>query len=97
MTKFVFVFMILATSALAHDQWWNGKEVDPWTKRVCCGTNDVFLLSKEQVKSVPGGMKLMDTGETIPNHRIQPSPDGLFWAFRWGKETQCFFAPVQSM
>lgn len=84
-----------AGPALAHDKWWNGKEVDPITKLYCCGDNDVLHLTREQVKIVKDGYQLVDTGEFIPYSRAQPSVDGEYWVFRWGypKKTQCFFAP----
>jgi hypothetical protein len=80
-------------SARAHDAWWNGKEVDPSTRRYCCGENDVKHLTREEVRVTTGGYRLEDTGETVPFRRVQPSPDGEFWVFRWGGQTQCFFAP----
>ena len=89
----------LAAPAAAHDKWWNGREVDPTTKRYCCGDNDIKHLAKEQVKLVPGGYQLADTGEFVAAERTQPSIDGEYWVFRWGNpvQVQCFFAPVQSM
>ena len=92
---FVLGVMIYAIPAAAHDKWWNGREVDPDTKRYCCGDNDVTHLTREQVKSVPGGFQLSDTGEFVPDSRVQPSVDGEYWVFRWGSpmRTQCFFAP----
>ena len=92
-------FIVIATPAAAHDRWWNGKEVDPATKRYCCGDNDVTHLTREDVKVVPGGYRLADTGEVVGQSRAQPSPDGEYWVFRWGspKQTQCFFAPIQNM
>lgn len=83
--------------ALAHDKWWNGREIDPATRRYCCGDNDVKHLDKEQVHITAQGYKLDDTGETVPFGRAQPSVDGEYWVFRWGspeKQTQCFFAPT---
>jgi hypothetical protein len=102
MSRTAIAIILLALASLsparAHDAWWNGKEVDPATKRMCCGDNDVKHLTREQVKAVPGGYLLQDTGEIIPEARAQPSPDGEYWVFRWGSpiQTQCFFAPVQS-
>ena len=87
--------LCLTVPALAHEKWWDGKEVDPETKRYCCGDNDIKHLTREQVKVVPGGYRLADTGEIVPHERTQPSPDGEYWVFRWGSpvQTQCFFAP----
>ena len=95
----VLFLLALAAPAAAHEKWWNGKEVDPATKRYCCGDNDIKHLTREQVKVTPEGFQLGDTGEIVPHARTQPSPDGEFWVFRWGSpvQTQCFFAPVQSM
>ncbi len=100
------IFQILSSSALllagalanpasAHERWWDGKEVDPITKRVCCGDNDITHLEKTQVRVVPGGYELLDTGELVTFDHAQPSVDGEFWVFRWGKPklVQCFFAP----
>ena len=94
----LFAFIALAnTAAAAHDKWWNGKEVDPATKRYCCGDNDIKHLTREEVKIVPGGYQLFDTGEIVTQDHAQPSPDGEYWVFRWGDpvRTQCFFAPLQ--
>ena len=94
----LFAFIALAsTAAAAHDKWWTGKEVDPSTKRYCCGDNDIKHLTREEVKIVPGGYQLFDTGEVVTQDHAQPSPDGEYWVFRWGDpvRTQCFFAPVQ--
>ena len=95
----VIALLALATPAAAHDKWWNGRDVDPATKRYCCGDNDIKHLTREEVKVVPGGYQLGDTGEFVPQARTQPSVDGEYWVFRWGSplQTQCFFAPVQSM
>ncbi len=96
---FLFLLLAFAAPASAHDKWWNGKEVDPATKRYCCGDNDAKHLTREEVKIVPGGYQLGDTGEVVPQNRTQPSVDGEFWVFRWGDpiRTQCFFAPIQNM
>jgi hypothetical protein len=85
-----------STSALAHEKWWDGKEVDPVTKRYCCGDNDIKHLEPSEVHVRPDGYKLDDSGETVPYAQAQPSPDGEYWVFRWGNpvRTQCFFAPV---
>ncbi len=85
-----------AARAQAHEKWWNGTEVDPATKRMCCGDNDIKHLTREEVRITREGYLLHDTGETIPFARVQPSPDGEFWVFRWGSPVvaQCFFAPV---
>ena len=95
----VLALLALATPASAHDKWWSGREVDPATQRYCCGDNDIKHLTKEEVKLVPGGYRLGDTGEFVPETRTQPSVDGEYWVFRWGNpvQTQCFFAPIQSM
>ena len=89
----------LAVPVSAHDNWWNGNEVDPSTKRECCGDNDVQHLTRDQVKIKPGGYEIAETGEFVPASRTQPSVDGEYWVFRWGNpmQVQCFFAPVQSM
>lgn len=82
--------------ARAHDAWWNGREVDPITKKACCGDNDAKHLDRNEITIVKDGYRLADTGEVVPFAKAQPSPDGEFWVFRWGSpvETQCFFAPV---
>ena len=73
----LFAFIALAsTAAAAHDKWWNGKEVDPSTKRYCCGDNDIKHLTREEVKIVPGGYQLFDTGEVVTQDHAQPSPLG---------------------
>jgi hypothetical protein len=93
---FVGLFCLAAGPAAAHNHWWNGKEVDPVTKRVCCGDNDAKHLDKSEVQVVKGGYRLLDTGEFVPFAHAQPSVDGEYWVFRWGnpRKTQCFFAPA---
>jgi hypothetical protein len=86
----------IGPSVLAHEFWANGAEVDPWTKRVCCGQHDAMNLKPTQIHVTKEGYLLDDTGETIAFDRVQPSPDGLIWAFRWAGETQCFFKPPES-
>src|SRR6202012_5783263 len=93
MRAIAFIALLAATPVAAHDFWANGKEVDPVTKRVCCGQADAKLLDKTEVQVVPGGYKLDDTGEIVPYDHAQPSVDGQYWVFRWGGGTQCFFAP----
>lgn len=82
-------------AACAHEKWWNGREIDPQTRKVCCGDNDVHHLDRDQVRAVPGGWLIIPTGEVIPENRTQPSVDGEFWHFVWGGDTKCFFAPFQ--
>src|SRR4051812_32380301 len=84
------------TAARAHDAWWNGKEIDPATKRYCCGQNDVKHLDRSEVRVTREGYRI-DTGEVIPFDRAQPSPDGEYWRFTWGGQTQCFFAPPEGV
>ncbi len=88
--------LMMGGSAMAHEFWANGAEVDPWTKRVCCGEHDAKILQPAQVRVTREGYLLSDTGETIAFDRTQPSPDGKIWAFRWAGETQCFFAPPEN-
>lgn len=87
-----FVLLMLGV-AHAHSFWANGQEVDPITKRVCCGRADAKMLPKSEVHAVAGGYKLDDTGEIVPYDHAQPSVDGQYWVFRWNHQTQCFFAP----
>jgi hypothetical protein len=81
------------TEAAAHDFWIDGKKVDPITKKLCCGDNDCQIISLEIAHVTQVGYLREDTGEMIPWHRVQPSPDGAMWRCRWGGQTQCFFAP----
>jgi hypothetical protein len=81
------------TEAAAHDFWIDGKKVDPITKKLCCGENDCQMISLSIAHVTQVGYLLDDTGETIPWHRVQLSPDGAMWRCRWGGQTQCFFAP----
>ena len=96
MIRFAIALAILAvaTCARAHDKWWNGKEVDPATKAMCCGDSDIHHLTRDDVRVTPGGYIIKATGETIPHSRVQPSPDGELWQFFWGNETKCFYAPI---
>lgn len=91
----VLALCLYAAGAHAHEAWIDGTQVDPQTKRYCCGNNDAFHLEPSQVRVTRDGYKL-DTGETIPFERTQPSPDGEFWKFVWGGQVQCFFAPVSA-
>lgn len=92
----VAVLLMMGGGVSAHEFWANGIEVDPATKRACCGEHDAFQLAPEKVRVTRDGYRLEDTGETIAFHRAQPSPDGKIWAFRWGGETQCFFMPPEN-
>lgn len=88
--------LMMGGTAAAHEFWANGAEVDPSTKRVCCGKHDAFVLAPDKVHVTKDGYQLDDTGEVIAFHRAQPSPDGKIWAFRWAGQTQCFFAPPEN-
>lgn len=83
-----------ATAAWGHEKWWNGKEVDIATKRLCCSDNDVHHLTREQVALTSDGWRILTTNEVIPWNRTQPSPDGEFWHFFYNGSTACFFAPT---
>jgi hypothetical protein len=81
------------SGARAHDFWIDGKAVDPITKKLCCGEGDCKVISLSLAHVTHVGYRLDDTGETIPWHRVQISPDAAMWRCRWGGQTQCFFAP----
>ena len=99
-------FLLSLTSpAKAHDDYWSKGKTDPVTGSLCCSSGgprpDDVVLSQDQVVAVKGGFFLKDTGEFVPDERVQPSPDYQVHAFRWGCHkngetidcTKCFFYP----
>lgn len=88
---------MISTGAAAHESWINQQNaVDPVTKQSCCGDYDCALVPATRIKVVPGGYFVIDTGETIPESRALPSPDGEYWRCRMRASdpysaTRCFF------
>jgi len=79
--------------ASSHDFWINGKNVDPITKKLCCGESDCKLVPTDAVHVTSEGYKFDDVPYVVPMARAQVSPDGKYWRCIWGGEVQCFFAP----
>lgn len=87
-------FMVWAGNARGHGQaaWIQQSPDFSW----CCSTNDCAMLPSDGVRVVPGGYFIVETGETIPEEKAKPSPDGEFWRCRTDaadpkSPTRCFF------
>ena len=97
--RFIIAFLIMITPALSHEWWGNGTEVDPVTKRNCCGKSDCKVLDEKTLirrvgaqgiyikfpNPVPPNKYVKDSYQKtieaiIPYKRVQPSPDGKYWA-----------------
>jgi hypothetical protein len=64
----------------AHDSWFNGLEVNPITKGICCGIDDTKLADHLVRANADGSIWFIDApGLLILRERIQPSPDGHWW------------------
>jgi hypothetical protein len=87
-------------AVFAHDVWTNGEKVDPITKFKCCGESDCHLIPVDGLQQVDGGWEIKLHAAVEPdfvsNDRVQPSPDGQFWACEWGGQVRCFFAPMST-
>jgi hypothetical protein len=93
--------MALAISispTFAHDFWINhGNYKSPNDGSHCCGHNDCFMLSTDEVRATAAGWLIESLGETIPYSEAQTSEDGEFWRCkRYDGSRRCFFAPQPS-
>ena len=89
--------ILLSTSppAAAHDFWINHSGYKAPTGEHCCGNNDCFSFSADEVKITPSGYSL-PSGEVVPFSEAQQSEDGEFWRCkRYDGSRRCFFAPQQ--
>jgi len=96
----IFVLALLApSSALAHDTWLNGYEVDPITKEICCGVDDTKLVDDLVRINANGSIWFTDHPLIIISAgRIQSSPDGHWWRsltddYESGITIRCVFGP----
>jgi hypothetical protein len=86
---------MLCTTALAHDYWGNGQEVDRATRDLCCGKNDCKEIMPNAMHVGGDGLvRFDDVPLTVPATRIMPSPDGRIWRCIWGSQIKCLFAPL---
>jgi hypothetical protein len=81
---------LLAVPARAHDHWISHNFA--W----CCGNEDCAPVKTENVRVVPGGYLIVQTGEVIPESQALPSVDGEYWRCQYMKgalkgQTRCFF------
>src|SRR5262245_38872422 len=91
----VFIPLVLAPAALAHDHWIaRGGFRSPVNGEWCCGNHDCVALAPEQVKANGVGYDLLDRNETVPYREAQTSMDGQYWrCHRPDGSRRCFFAP----
>ena len=81
--------------AAAHDFWINHSGYKSPTGEHCCGNNDCFAFSSDEVTITPSGYSL-PTGEVVPFSEAQTSEDGAYWRCkRYDGSRRCFFAPQQ--
>lgn len=90
--------LLYAPTASAHDFWINHSGYkSPVDGTHCCGNNDCFEFSAEEVAATPAGWLVKALGETIPYSEAQASEDGKFWRCKkWDGSRRCFFAPQPS-
>jgi hypothetical protein len=90
----VFVPVLVASSAPAHDSWINrGGFKSPVSNEWCCGEGDCFVVPKNNVSMRRDGYSL-NGAEIVPFAEALPSPDGAFWRCKRPDGTRrCFFAP----
>lgn len=90
---------------LAHEQgpgsWMNQERLlDPESNAWCCNEQDCHQLVEADIVPVPGGYRVVETGEIIPKARvIWRSPDGHWWrcAYEAGDRkgmTRCLIGPL---
>jgi hypothetical protein len=91
--------LLLPNGAFAHDSWLNGYEVDPITKDLCCGVDDMKLVDNLVRANANGSIWFIDQPAIlIAPGRIQPSPDGHWWrSMTFGTDggiyIHCVFGP----
>ncbi len=88
------LLLLFASSALAHDYWGNGREVDRTTKSLCCGKNDCKEVDPKLMHvDKDGVVRFDDVPYTTLASKIMPSPDGNIWRCIWGDSIKCLFVP----
>jgi len=99
MKRLILLVALVASPALAHDFWSNGDPVPAWTKKWCCGDNDVHRLYPGAVHILADGYHVDGLATVLPFSKAIPSPDGQYWAFFRDEEgpeahVSCFYAPA---
>lgn len=90
----IIVPLVVAAPVLAHD-----KGVANWISRdypSCCGVNDCFRISQNDVEVLAEGVRIKATGEIIVYSNLKQSRDGSWWRCHvtYSPEvTRCLFAP----
>jgi hypothetical protein len=86
---------VLAGAAFAHDHWINhGNYVSPVDGVHCCGENDCFEISDDDVRVTASGYLVVSLNEVVPFREAQRSEDGHYWRCKRPDGTRrCFFAP----
>ena len=89
--------LLFVPTANTHDFWINHGKYKNAEGTLCCGDNDCFEFSAEEVAATPAGWLVKPLGETVPYSEAQASEDGKFWRCkRWDGTRRCFFAPQPS-
>lgn len=95
----LFLMWFLITGVLpanAHDNWINSSGAKSVDGTHCCGKNDCFVISADDMKALKGGWLITSLGEIVPYSETQMSEDQDFWRCkRWDNTRRCFFAPPQ--
>ena len=93
----ILAFLAFSAPAAAHDFWINHSGYkSPIDGTHCCGNNDCFSFSADEVKVTASGYSL-PTGEVVPFSEAQQSEDGAYWRCkRYDGSRRCFFAPQPS-
>lgn len=97
----LWLLMMCADKAQAHDYWADGKSIPNWIKSSCCGPADAHHLRPDQVHRVSDDYYQVDGySRRIPVGQALPSQDGDFWIFyrddgSMGQSgVYCFFVPM---
>jgi len=75
---------LIAGAASAHNVGCDGRPVPAHIKAACCGVADAHRVDANNVsRDGSGNWIVANDGRTftIPDERVEPSPDGCIWLF----------------
>ncbi len=87
--------MAFGSQASAHGDydWINKGGYRNGTGDQCCGKDDCFKLSAQEVEQKREGYSVPSHGVTVPYKEAQRSEDEHYWICRTSAKMRCFFAP----
>lgn len=94
----ILIYLVMMSVALPHDFWINHSGYKSLTDGThCCGNNDCFEYTPEEMSAESGGWLVKPLGELVPYSDTQASEDGKFWRCKKSDGSRrCFFAPQPS-